>query len=202
MGLQRVRHDWATELNWTECDFSGIRPESLFLFLSLALVLSPYNHTLKEYQDAPSIMFIYPFCLNLFSDCTMSRKWISNSLTFCGLSPYALTLPHIFCSACFSPGLILSSLFTMLIPILHLVSTWFGLVTQSCPTLVTPMDYSSPCSPVHRIPQARILEWAAISFPRESSRPRNQPGFLALQADCLPTDCLFILKASASASLF
>ena len=21
MGLQRVEHDWATELNWTECDF-------------------------------------------------------------------------------------------------------------------------------------------------------------------------------------
>ena len=38
------------------------------------------------------------------------------------------------------------------------------LVTQSCPTLCTPMDCSPPSSSVHGIFQARILEWAAISF--------------------------------------
>ena len=135
----RVGHDWATEVNWTECDFSGVRLQYHSSCSYLWLWFCPtYNHILKKYQDAPSIMFIYPFCLNLFSDCPMSRKWIPNSLTLCGLSTYALTLPHIFCSTYFSPGLILSSLFTMLIPILHLVSTWFGLVTKSCPTLVTP----------------------------------------------------------------
>ena len=32
------------------------------------------------------------------------------------------------------------------------------LVTQSCPTLCDPMDYSLPGSSVHRILQARILE--------------------------------------------
>ena len=35
---------------------------------------------------------------------------------------------------------------------------------QSCPTLCNPMDSSPPGSSVHRIPQARILEWVAISF--------------------------------------
>ena len=35
---------------------------------------------------------------------------------------------------------------------------------QSCLTLCNPMDGSSPGSPVHRILQARILEWVAISF--------------------------------------
>ena len=39
-------------------------------------------------------------------------------------------------------------------------------VTQSCPTLCDPMDSSLPGSAVHRIFQARILEWAAISFSR------------------------------------
>ena len=34
-------------------------------------------------------------------------------------------------------------------------------------------DYSLPGSSVHRIFQARILEWAAISFSRRSSRPRD-----------------------------
>ena len=36
------------------------------------------------------------------------------------------------------------------------------------------MDCSLPDSSVHGILQARILEWVAISFSRESSLPRNQ----------------------------
>ena len=39
---------------------------------------------------------------------------------------------------------------------------------QSCPTLCDPMDHSIPCSSVHGILQARILEWVAISFSRKS----------------------------------
>ena len=35
---------------------------------------------------------------------------------------------------------------------------------QSCPTLCDPMDSSPPSSSVHRILQARSLEWVAISF--------------------------------------
>ena len=37
-------------------------------------------------------------------------------------------------------------------------------VTQSCPTLCDSMDCSLPGSSVHGIFQARVLEWAAISF--------------------------------------
>ena len=47
-------------------------------------------------------------------------------------------------------------------------------VTQSCPTLCDPMDWSLPDSSVHGIFQAGILEWIAISFSRESSWPRNR----------------------------
>jgi len=36
------------------------------------------------------------------------------------------------------------------------------------------MDYRLPGSSVHRIFQARILEWVAISFSRRSFRPRHQ----------------------------
>ena len=46
-------------------------------------------------------------------------------------------------------------------------------VAQSCPTLCEPLDSSLPGSSVHRILQARILEWIAISFSRGSSRSRN-----------------------------
>ena len=37
-------------------------------------------------------------------------------------------------------------------------------VAQSCPTLSDPMDCSPPGSSVHRIFQARGLEWVAIAF--------------------------------------
>ena len=43
------------------------------------------------------------------------------------------------------------------------------LVTQSCLTLCDPMDCSPPGSSVHRIFQAKILEWFAISFSREDA---------------------------------
>ena len=46
-------------------------------------------------------------------------------------------------------------------------------VAQSCPTLYDPVDCSLPSPSVHGIPQARILEWVAISFSRGSSRPRD-----------------------------
>ena len=47
-------------------------------------------------------------------------------------------------------------------------------VAKSCPTLCDPIDCSPPVSSVHGIFQARILEWIAISFSRESSQPRDQ----------------------------
>ena len=40
--------------------------------------------------------------------------------------------------------------------------------TQSCPTLCDPMDCSPKGSSVHGIFQARVLEWIAISFSRET----------------------------------
>ena len=47
-------------------------------------------------------------------------------------------------------------------------------VAQSRPTLCDPMDCSPPGSSIHRILQAAILEWVAISFSRGSSQPRDQ----------------------------
>ena len=41
-------------------------------------------------------------------------------------------------------------------------------VTQLCLTLCDPIDYT-----VHGILQARILEWVAFPFSRESSQPRD-----------------------------
>ena len=48
-------------------------------------------------------------------------------------------------------------------------------VTQLCPTLCDPMDYT-----VHGILQARTLEWVAFPFSRESSQPKDQ-----IQVSCI-----------------
>ena len=47
-------------------------------------------------------------------------------------------------------------------------------VSQLYPTLCDPVDCNPPGSSIHGILQARILEWAAISFSRGSSQPRDQ----------------------------
>ena len=57
-------------------------------------------------------------------------------------------------------------------------------VAQLCPALFNPMDCSLPGSCVHRILQARILEWVAVPFSRGSSQPRSP----TLQANSLPSE--------------
>ena len=46
-----------------------------------------------------------------------------------------------------------------------------GLVTKSCLTLSNPMDCSPPGSSVHGISQARIVEWVAVTSPRDLLDP-------------------------------
>ena len=43
-------------------------------------------------------------------------------------------------------------------------------VAQSCPILSSPMDCNLPGSSVHRIFQARVLEWDAIAFSNDKPR--------------------------------
>ena len=44
---------------------------------------------------------------------------------------------------------------------------------QLCLTLGNPMDYNPPGSSVHGILQARILEWVAVLFSKDSSQFRD-----------------------------
>ena len=56
-------------------------------------------------------------------------------------------------------------------------------VTQSCPTLCNPIDYT-----VHGILQPRILEWVAFAFSRGSSQPRDRTQVSTLQVNFLPAE--------------
>ena len=57
-------------------------------------------------------------------------------------------------------------------------------VGQSCPTLSDSLDCSLPGSSVHGVFQARQLEWAAISFSRGSSQPRDWTQVSRLEGRC------------------
>ena len=54
-------------------------------------------------------------------------------------------------------------------------------VAQSCPTLSDPMDCSLPGSSIHRIFQARVLEWGAIAFSDSYPSPYRPCGHLIWQ---------------------
>ena len=56
-------------------------------------------------------------------------------------------------------------------------------VTQSCPALCDPTNYT-----VLGILQARILEWVALPFSRGSSQPRDQTQVFSIAGDSLPAE--------------
>ena len=68
-------------------------------------------------------------------------------------------------------------------------------VAQSCPTLCDPMDCSLPGSSVQGIFQARVLEWGAIAFSRESFWPRDWT-----RVSCIVGRC-FTIWATRESSL-
>ena len=72
-------------------------------------------------------------------------------------------------------------------------------VTQLCPTLCNPMDYT-----VHGILQARILEWRIpkpFPSPGDLPNPGIKPRSPALQADSLPEESLGKPKNTGVGSL-
>ena len=73
----------------------------------------------------------------------------------------------------------------------HTVTDLVVLVVQSYQTLCDPMNYSPPGSSVHGISEASILEWAASSSSKGSSRPRDWThiscigsGFFTIEPQC------------------
>ena len=62
------------------------------------------------------------------------------------------------------------------------------LVAQSCLTLCDLMDCSLPGSSVHRISQARVLEWVAIYFSRDHPDTGIEPMSPALAGRFFTTE--------------
>ena len=85
-------------------------------------------------------------------------------------------------------------------------------VAQSCLTLWNYMDYSLPCSSVHGLLQARILEWVTFPFSRGSSQPRDRTqvsltagrcftGWATREALCFKTSCLSVWSTAPGRAL-
>ena len=69
--------------------------------------------------------------------------------------------------------------------VLHVHACMHAKLLQSCAALCNTMACSPPGSSAHRILQARILEWVAISFSRDLPNSGMEPGSLASQVDSL-----------------
>ena len=65
------------------------------------------------------------------------------------------------------------------------------LFTQSLPTLCNPLAYNPPASSIHRILQARILEWIFILFSRGSFQPRDQTWISCIVGGLLPSESTY-----------
>ena len=108
-------------------------------------------------------------CLSLLSmGCSRQEFWSGLPCP----PPGDLSDPEIKPLSLMSPALQAGSL--PLAPPGKLSKNYLLPFAPSCPTLCDPMDSSLPGSTIHGIFQARILEWAAISFSRVSSQPRDR----------------------------
>ena len=84
------------------------------------------------------------------------------------------TLPPLFSTPAPSPVLSTSTDMTLIqVPTITFLKNEVKM-SLSCVQLCNPMDGSLPGYSVHEILQARILEWVAIPFSRESSKPMDQ----------------------------
>ena len=63
-----------------------------------------------------------------------------------------------------------------------------AVVAQLRPALFDPTNYSQGGFSVYGILQAKILEWVAMPFSRESSSPGMEPGSSAQTADFLTSE--------------
>ena len=97
------------------------------------------------------------------SKYSLGEKWSP-------IVPYSIIFKNFYWSrVAFNPVLL-----SVCVCVCVCVSVCVCWVAQLCLTLCNPMECSPPGSSVHKIFQARKLEWVAILPSRKSSQPRDQ----------------------------
>ena len=192
MGLQRVGHDWATELNWTE------------LSLSLLSCQSSHFSSLGDLVPAlPSVQV--PCCFGLLVPTKLTLNDLSVSMTGSGFVSVYLFLysQKLFCIVPLYPKSKIVEkriLLALVVPVVHpdtvnnaqveqgVLIYGGSLVAKSCSTLATPWTVARK-APLF-LGFSRQEYWSGLLFPcpGDLPNPEIEPGSPALQADSLPTE--------------
>ena len=152
-----------TILSWQCFSFSSLTMSSYCLLTSSV----SDEKSAINFIEVPSILhrqfFLlllsrFFFCLHLAADCRCGFEFIL--LEICA----ALWMCTVFIRFGWFSAIMFSNIFVLL-----LLSPAKVKAAQSCPTFGDFMDYT-----VHGVLQARILEWVAFPFSRESSQPRDR----------------------------
>jgi len=136
----------------------------------------------KEASGKTTLLTLRSLTSNLQSREELNFCCLSHSV--CGISWWPLDRLISYVTANIFRFLSLSVCLSLSHYIYMCVCVKWSEVAQSCPTLCDPVDCSPPGSSTHGILQARILEWVAISFFRESSQPRDWT-----QVSCIAGRC-------------
>ena len=149
MGLLRVRHDWATELNWTDSQSQWIWPSSdnvslrsMVRFVILKdLSLSRQWRKVGLRQNCHSFYPTYPQILfGILISEDLMKKYQKKILIHC-LEPELFYLQDFYKPE----GIGLWDTWARV----WKVRVQFSSVAQSCPTLCNTMNHSTPGLPVH-----------------------------------------------------
>ena len=108
--------------------------------------------------------------LHLPTQMVRSTKTWGTAVFVRGQSPFLCTFES---NYCISIVLLPNNLKCVFLYLLLQFLCRCCLITKSYQILCEPVDCSPPASSVHAIAQAKILEWVAICFFRESSLPRD-----------------------------
>ena len=157
MGLQRVKHDWATSRHFK----TGGRQRALPKWPEGTFGVQGPAWDPVEVREEPLRFPHLPHEGNQFSE--ILRRW-QILLSWSHVSEAGSVLDS-FLERQFALGV----KGTVPGPELFVCS-----VAQPCPTLCDPMDCSPPGSSVRGILQARILEWVAMPSSRRSFQPRDR----------------------------
>ena len=165
---------------------SGPSPFSKFLYLVSISTPPPHSlvHSSLSFNPFTNEHRVLIQWTELYVSVMTTPTLAVASLTFSSASVNAAFLTHLWAHAWpltvgIHWGLVLGfySFLADLVSTCSFLATWSQsvkvLVPQLCLTLCDPMDCDPPASSVFGITQARILEWVAIPFSRESSQLRD-----------------------------
>ena len=151
MGSHRVGHDWS--------DLAALHISFLFYTNYILFKMQDNSRTLETHPwaNTSSQRHVNNFCITCCCCCCCwVASVVSDSVQPHRRQPTRLHHPWD------SPGKNTGVGCHFLLQCMKVKSE--SEVTQSCPTLSDPMDFSPPGSSIHGVFQARVLEWGAIAF--------------------------------------